>query len=116
MLFRLFLLKAQIEKVIEFKLTPEEANKKVLEIKKSDPDTFEKLKEVVKERKLGLTRDDNLLKQKLVVPRALEVHKRIMKLQTSEERNALLKEYIKKGIVTDAVKKELKRLIKEGGE
>lgn len=96
------------------KLSPNEANVKVKQLKESDPDTYEKLHEVIKERKLGLTRQDNILKQQFVKDRAISVHKEIMKLKTSEERNLKLQEYIKKGIVTDAVKEELKRIIKEG--
>lgn len=96
-------------------LSKEEANARFKQIKAKNPALAEKLKDVVSERKLGLTYTEKLMKQLGVEngERAKYIDQQIMKLPTSEERNAYYNKLRKKKIITDEVAKQIKKLRKK---
>lgn len=109
-----FLIQKEAEKVYSKlkDLPKEEANAKAAELKKSNPAVYEKLKAVAKEAKLGLTYEERLIKQLGVEngERARYIWEQVKDLKTSEEKNAYIKEMKEKGIISDAVIKQLKKL------
>lgn len=96
-------------------LSKEAANKRALQIKKENPQLFEKLKDVIEERKLGLTYEEKLMKQLGVEngERAKYIDAQIMKLPTSAERKAYYKELRDKKIISDEVEKQIRKLKKK---
>ena len=69
----------------------------------------------MKERELGITIKDKDLKVKGVASgdRALAIKKELDKLETKEEKSTLWKDYVKKGIITKEVARQLWVLLKE---
>ena len=94
----------------------DEANAIARQIKQTNPDLYDKLLQVKKEEKLGVTVQDKTLKEKGVASgdRAMAIAKELNKLKTPEEKNALVRRYIKLGIITDEVKKQLIWLKRSG--
>lgn len=90
----------------------DEANAKVTDLKTSDPELYAKLRTVVANRTTVLTREEQLMKSLGVVSgeRAKYINDQIMKLPTSAERNAYLKELQDKKLVTTQVYEQLKQL------
>src|SRR3990167_3541204 len=84
-------------------------------IKEANPELAKKLFDVVKERELGITIKDKDLKVKGVASgdRALAIKKELDKLKTKEEKAALWEDYVKKGIITKEVARQLWVLLKE---
>lgn len=107
-------LKQQAEKLdVELqKLSPEEARARFNQINTENPLLADKLKDVVEERKLGLTYKEKLMKQLGVEngERAKYIDEQIMKLATSEERRAYYDELVRKKIISDNVAKQLRDL------
>lgn len=96
------------------KLSPAEANARAREIKQSNPQLYEKLKDVVSDRKLGLTYSEKMIKQLGVEngERARYIHQQALKLKTSQERNAYIKNLRQKKIISDKVFEQLKKMVK----
>lgn len=95
-------------------LPKEEANALALKIKKDDPVLYEKLKDVLEEKKLGLTFEEKKMKALGVEngDRARYILSQIEKLETSEQKNAYVEELKRKKIISDAVVKQLRALKK----
>lgn len=93
------------------KLSPQEANKKAAELKKTDPEVYKKMVESFKEDKLGLTYTERLMKQLGVEngERAKYIYEQILK-KPKGERNAYYASLKEKKIITEAVNKQLKQL------
>jgi len=90
----------------------------VQEIKRKNPDLFKKLMQVIKEEQLGIGPKEKSLKLKRVKSgeRAMEIVKQLKKLKTPEERIELYQRYIKQGILTPEVRKQVIELLgQEGG-
>ncbi|KKR20029.1 MAG: Phage-related protein [Candidatus Nomurabacteria bacterium GW2011_GWC2_39_41] len=97
----------------EFKaLSPAEANIRVRQIKSENPALYEKLKDTVEERKLGLTYTEKLMKQLGVKngERAKYIHEQIMKLP-QPERQKYYEELKMKKIISTTVVGQLKTMI-----
>lgn len=111
-----FKIKNKAEELFEEykKLPPSEANSKVNELKKSDPLLYAKLKETFNERAAGLSYTERLMKQLGVNngERAKYVYQEILRLP-KDKRNEYYADLKKKKIVTDAVEKQLKQLLKQ---
>lgn len=90
-----------------------EANKKALEIKKSNPQLYAKLKEVIDERVLNLTKEDIKMRNLGVLngDRAKYIDELIMSLPEGERR-AKYNELKKKKVITPGVDKQLKEMRK----
>ena len=97
-------------------MPPDQANQAVQRIKSTNKDLYDKLLQVAKEEKKGVTVEEKTLKSKGVASgdRATAIAKEINKLKTPEEKNALIKRYTDLGIITDDVKKQLILLKKQG--
>lgn len=95
------------------KLSSAEANAELARIKQENPELADKIKDVVDERKLGLTYTEKLMKQLGVEngERAKYINDQILKLATPEERNAYYQELRQKKIITDEVASQIKRLL-----
>ena len=90
-------------------LPREEAAEIFNEIEKANPDLADKLRDIVREREAGITVEDKDLKSKDVQSgaRAFAIKKNLDKLGAKEEKATLWKEYVEKGIITDAVADQL---------
>lgn len=90
-----------------------QANKKALEIKKSNPQLYAKLKVVIDERVLNLTKEDIKMRNLGVLngDRARYVNELIMSLPEGE-RKAKYNELKKKKVITPGVDKQLKEMRK----
>lgn len=97
------------------KMPKDDANRQFQEITKSNPELAKKIVVVAKERKMGITVEDQVLRAKGVASgdRAVAIAKEFDKLKTKEEKNALWQEYIKKKIITKEVAKQLIPLLKK---
>lgn len=84
-------------------------------IKDENPELAKKLYDVVKEREKGITVKDKDLKAKGVASgdRALAIKKEFDKLKTKEEKAKLWEDYVKKGIITKDVSKQLIKLLNQ---
>lgn len=93
------------------KLSPSEANAKYAEIKKSDPAVAAKLRDVVEERKLGLSYEEKLMKDLGVAngERAKYVDQQIMKLP-EDQRNNYFNDLVNKKIISPEVRAQIKKL------
>lgn len=89
-----------------------EANAKVTELKKANPQLFDKLKGVVEDDKLGLDYGERLIKQLGVEngERAKFIQTVIKTKGTNEEKNAYIADLKKKKIISDAVFAQLKKI------
>ena len=79
------------------------------EIAEANPDLAKKIFNVVKERELGITIKDKDLKVKGVASgdRALAIKAELDKLKTKEGKAALWADYVKKGIITKEIARQL---------
>jgi len=91
-----------------------EANIRAKEIKKTRPLLYEKLRDVVEARQLGLTYSERLIKNLGVDngERARYIHEQAMKMDSKDERNAYIRDLKQKKIVSKRVEEQLRRLIK----
>jgi hypothetical protein len=91
----------------------EQAKVKFDEIIKTNPELAKKINQVIKDRKKGVTVDDQVLKQKGVASgdRALTIKKEFDKLKTKQEKAALWDHYVKVGVITKEVAKQLKEIL-----
>lgn len=91
-----------------------EANKIAGSLKKKDKRLFDKLKDIAEDNKKNLTLEDRKIKQLNVANgfRARYIWEEVSKLNTSEEKNAYLKELKEKGILSRKVLKQLKNIKK----
>lgn len=98
------------------KLPPAEANTQAAKLKKTDPNTYARLKRIVRFKKFGITPEEEMLSGYGVEggERAEEIAKRLNKLATNEEKNDFIKKLRKAGIVSDQVFKQLKKMKAEG--
>ena len=96
-------------------LPKDQANIKAKEIKKVNPELFEKLKDIKEEKKLGLTYDDRLIKQLGVAnqARAKFILAKTEQMESKEEKNTYIKMLRDKKIITDEVWEQLKELTKK---
>ncbi len=78
-------------------------------IAETNPELAEKLHDVVKEREFGITVKDKDLKAKGVASgdRALAIKKELDKSDTKEEKAILWDDYVKKGVITEEVARQL---------
>jgi hypothetical protein len=86
-------------------------------VKAEVPDLIEDIKRKVQDEAMGLTRQEKKLREEGVTDgsRAQIVYKKLMRLDSDEEKNALVADYKKKKIITDKVFKQLKYLIENDG-
>src|SRR3990167_534950 len=84
-------------------------------IAEANPELAKKLADVVKERELGITVQDKDLKSKGVASgdRALVIKKKFDTLETKEEKATLWENYVKKGIITKEIARQLGILLKK---
>jgi hypothetical protein len=92
----------------------EEATSKLRELKKADPDLYDKIVEIKKQEKFGVTYPERLISYLGVENgvRAVYIHKKISELKTDEEKKAYFKNLRDKKIISDEVNKQLKKLKK----
>lgn len=94
------------------KLDKDEANRAYKLIKKDNPTLATSIKKLVTLDKLEATpRERKIADMVSVKDRSQEIFKEAEKLETKEEKNALIKRYKELGIATDAVIEELKNMI-----
>lgn len=101
----------------EFKKMPkEEANVKSSEIKKTNPELFQKLKDTVEADKKGLDYNERLILQLGVEngERAKFVWENLKAFKTKDEKNNYVNEMKKKGIISEKVFKQLGELKSKG--
>lgn len=106
--------------VKQLKTMPKENAKEVLiAIEESDEKLFGKIVDVLKDEKLGVTPHEKDLRAKGVTSgdRARAIFKDLEKIESKEEKRALLQNYLDKRILNDDVAEQLKILIdqKAGG-
>jgi hypothetical protein len=91
----------------------EEARKTFDLIIQQNPELAKKINQSRKNKKLGITPNDETLKSKGVASgdRAIALSKQFNKLKTREEKIKLWSEYVKKGVITKEVAKQLKELL-----
>lgn len=96
-------------------LPKEEANLRAKQLKQTDPVLYDKLKSIVEDNKLGLSSVEKNIKSLPVTDgsRAKYILKELNKLQTREEKNAMVKDWKEKKIITDEVYKQLKSLLQK---
>ena len=99
-------------KYAEMKKSPtarEDFNK----LKKEDPNLAEAIKKVAKDEKLGITDEEKKIRNMGVAnkDRAEAVYEKFNDLETNEEKHTLWNEYVKKGILTKDVKKQVKEML-----
>lgn len=84
-------------------------------ISQANPDIAKQIRDVVKDRELGISVKDKDLKSKGVASgdRALVIKKELDKLETKEKKAALWDEYVRKGIITKEVARQLMVLLKK---
>ena len=97
-------------------LPKDEANKQVRQMKKDDPLLYDKVKGVKDEIDQGLTAIERSAKSLGVKDgtRARYVWAQLQKVETAKEKNALVKEWRRKKIISDTVFEQLKKM--KGGE
>lgn len=100
------------------KLPKDEANAVAEEIRSRDKKVFESLKSVVMEEKAGITPKDKQLRSLGVEngERARTIYDEVTKLNTKEEKNSYIEELRKKKVISDAVMKQLRQIIREEKE
>lgn len=100
------------------KMPKADAAQKFDQIAKSDPAIAKKIVQSYKDYKLGITVEDENLKSKDVASgdRAVAVADQFKKLTTNQEKAKLWEEYVKKGIITKEVAKQLADLLRGGGQ
>lgn len=94
------------------KMSPADANARVQQIKKENPELFAKLRDITQARKLGLTGTEKLMMQLGVTngERAKYIDEQIMKLPNRELRNAYYADLRKKKIISDEVAAQIRKL------
>jgi len=97
-------------------LPGKEANQRARELKLENPQLYNQLKNVVEEHRLGLNEVERKVKALPVGDgtRARYVASELKKLKTNQEKNALVKDWRKKKIISDTVFKQLKEMKKRG--
>jgi len=109
-----FYLQKEAEKIYsQLKDLPkDEANDKASEIKKNNPQLYDKLKGIVEDNKLNLNYTERLIKQLGVEngERAKYIWQELKGFKTDEERNVYVKELKDKKIISDEVMKQLKKM------
>jgi hypothetical protein len=95
------------------KLTPEEANARYNEIKKTDPSLARSIKKQAEDEKMGITKEDKKIRNMGVEDkeRARYIFNRLEDLDTAEEKNAYVSDLQKKKILTKDVKDQLRVMI-----
>lgn len=96
-------------------LSPEEKRTTWQRIVDTNPELAKKIKKIVEDEKKGITVQNQTLKERGVASgdRATAIAKEISKLKTNEEKGALWEDYVKKGIITKDVAKQLKILLQQ---
>ncbi len=96
------------------KMPKQQAAKQFDEISKTNPDLAKKILDVVKERKLGVTVMDKVIKAQDVASgdRAKAIVSEFNKLKTLKEKSDLWDHYVKVGVITEDVKIQLNKLMK----
>jgi hypothetical protein len=98
------------------KMDTAEANKIVSEIKKNDPDLYDKLKTIIDSEKKNLSKTETYLKLLSPEFRALHIYEQAEKLKTREEKNTYIRDLKNKKVITSDTMDELKILIKNGDQ
>lgn len=98
------------------KMDRTEANKIVSEIKKNDPDLYDKLKTIIDSEKKNLSKTETYLKLLSPEFRALYIYEQAEKLKTREEKNTYIRDLKNKKVITSDTMDELKILIKNGDQ
>ncbi|HYD91573.1 MAG TPA: LPD38 domain-containing protein, partial [Flavobacterium sp.] len=109
-----FYLKQQAESLYEtlLGLPKEEANRQAKDVEKNNPRLYEKLKNIVEDKKFNYSTQEKQIKDLGVEngSRARYIWEQINKYQTLEEKKAYIKDLQGKKIITDSVTKQLKEL------
>jgi len=95
------------------KMNPEAQKIVISNIRKTNKDLYDQLKQIAKDKKMGMTPEDYTLKDKGVKSgdRAQAILKELNKLTTPEEKKALWDDYKKKKIITKEVQEQLEILM-----
>jgi hypothetical protein len=95
------------------KMPPQQATQEFERIVKTNPELAKKINQIVKERKAGITVEDQVMKTRGVASgdRAIAISKEFSKLKTPQEKTALWNDYVRKGIITADVAKQLKTML-----
>lgn len=93
-----------------------DASKSFQDLMKSNPDMANRIREIAKEDKLGMTQNDRLIKQLNVSlgVRAKYIYSKLMALPDNKARSALWEDYKAKHIITPQVDTQIRALIKNG--
>lgn len=96
------------------KMPREQAAAKFDEIAKTNPDLAKKIVKIVKDRQMGVTVEDEVMKSRGVASgdRAISIADEFKKLKTNQEKAALWEHYVKIGVITKDVAKQLVPLLK----
>lgn len=97
------------------KMPKQEAAAKFNEIAKTNPELAKSILQVYKDRQKGVTVDDQVMKTRGVSSgdRALSIADEFNKLRTPQEKAALWEHYVKVGVITKDVAKQLVPLLKK---
>jgi hypothetical protein len=98
----------------EFKnLQPEEANRRIKEIKSENKQLYDLILDAKEEDDLNLSQSEKFIKRLGVTngDRAAYIHSKAMELESVEERNEYIENLIKKKVISENVLKQLKELI-----
>ena len=90
-------------------LPRDEAREVFNKIAEGNPELAKKINKIVQEREKGITPKDKDLKAKSVASgdRALEIEKQLKKIDDKEKKADLWAEYVRKGIITEEVARQL---------
>lgn len=93
--------KAMLKELKRFE--PEQKKAILVYVKKNNPTLFYNVKRELLDRKLNTTKEEVSLRNRSVAERARTIKLELSKLNSREEKVALLKDYKSKGILTDSV-------------
>lgn len=104
---------AEMKKVSE--KSKEEAKAAFTQLIKDDPELAQKVSDIAKEEKLGLTDIDRKIKRLDIGngERARYIFSQVQKLKTKEEKRAYVGDLITKGVVTDKVSAQIVEMVNE---
>ncbi len=95
-------------------MPPTEANARAKEIRKTNPNLYNQIKQMVKDEKAGVTISDKAVKGMDLEPRTNYIVSELNKIGSAKDKNAKIKEWQSKGIVTSGVMKKLKEAKAKG--
>lgn len=92
-------------------LPKDQANAQIKEIYETDPDKYEKIKNILEAEKMGLTDNERYVKMLGTEYRAKYIFDKLSEMSTKEEKNSYIQDLARKKIITKDVNEELAKLI-----